>query len=169
MSLARCPLAHLDEQIAQIGIGLDAVHLAGSDQAGEAGPIPVALVMTREERIAAVHGRAADGVFDEVGVTQAPETPFEAAQELPSEIQAALDGPDGAQLVVLALDDSFSATSVSVKKSDLIGVISGYTKPIHAANATVNKGAYAARAILDPKNAAYKQKAKILRKIIPAL
>lgn len=61
-------IGQLDEQIAQIGIGFDAVHLAGADQAGEAGPIAPALVMAGEERIAAVHGRAADGVFHEVGV-----------------------------------------------------------------------------------------------------
>ena len=33
-----------DEQIAQIGIGFDAVHLASADEAGEAGPIAAALV-----------------------------------------------------------------------------------------------------------------------------
>jgi len=61
-------IGQLCEQIAQIGIGLDALHLAGCDQAGEAGPVSAAFVVTGEERIAAVHGRAADGVFHEVGV-----------------------------------------------------------------------------------------------------
>ncbi len=32
------------EEIAQIGIGFDAIHLAGGDQAGEARPVPSALV-----------------------------------------------------------------------------------------------------------------------------
>ena len=35
-----------DEDIAQIGIGLDAVHLTGADQTGEAGPITTALVVS---------------------------------------------------------------------------------------------------------------------------
>ena len=35
-------IGQLREQIAQIGIGLDAVHLAGADQAGEAGPVAAA-------------------------------------------------------------------------------------------------------------------------------
>ena len=61
-------VGELREQIAHIGIGFDAVHLARADQAGEAGPVPAALVMTGEQRVAAVHGRAADGVFHEVGI-----------------------------------------------------------------------------------------------------
>jgi hypothetical protein len=35
-----------DEDIAQIGIGLDAVRLTGADQTGEAGPITTALEKT---------------------------------------------------------------------------------------------------------------------------
>lgn len=37
-----------DEEIAQIGVGLNAVHLAASDQTGEPGPIAAVLVMTGE-------------------------------------------------------------------------------------------------------------------------
>ena len=39
-----------------------------NDQAGKAGPVPAALVMAGKERVAAVHGRAANGIFDQVGV-----------------------------------------------------------------------------------------------------
>jgi len=42
------------EEIAQIGVRLDTVHLAGADQAGEAGPVAAALVVTCEERIATI-------------------------------------------------------------------------------------------------------------------
>ena len=51
------------EEIAQVGIGFDAVHLAGSDQAGEARPGTAALIVAGKKRVAAVHGRAADGVL----------------------------------------------------------------------------------------------------------
>jgi len=78
------------EQIAQIGIGFDVVHLAGrggaensvgrcfppNDQAGEADPVAPALIVAGMERIAAVHDGAADGVFDQVGVdVDAPARP----------------------------------------------------------------------------------------------
>lgn len=45
-------LGEAREQIAEIGIGFDAVHLACADQAGEAGPVARPLVMACEERIA---------------------------------------------------------------------------------------------------------------------
>lgn len=61
-------VGELREQIAQKRIGFDTVHFAGANQAGEASPVTTTFVMASEERIAAVHGRAADGVFDEVGV-----------------------------------------------------------------------------------------------------
>ena len=57
-----------DEEIAQIGIGLDAVHLAGADQAGEAGPITTALIVPRKKCVSTVHGRAADSVLDQIGI-----------------------------------------------------------------------------------------------------
>ena len=66
--LVEMAVGELGEEIAQVGVGFHAVHLAGSDQAGEAGPVPAALVVTGKKRVAAVHGRAADGVFHEVGV-----------------------------------------------------------------------------------------------------
>ena len=47
--------------------GVDLGETAGF-QAGEAGPVSVTLVMDGEERIATVHGRAADGVLNKVGV-----------------------------------------------------------------------------------------------------
>lgn len=56
------------EKIGQVGVRLHAVHLAGTDEAGEAGPIPAALVMAGEQRVATVHGRTSDGVLDQVGV-----------------------------------------------------------------------------------------------------
>lgn len=56
------------EKVPQVGIGFDAIHLAGADQAGEAGPVFSALIMAREQSVAAVHGRAADRVFHQVGV-----------------------------------------------------------------------------------------------------
>ena len=56
------------EQILEVGIGFDAVHLGCADQGGEAGPVSAALVMASKKRVAAVHGRAADGVLDQIGV-----------------------------------------------------------------------------------------------------
>ena len=32
------------EEVAQVSIGLDAIHLAGADQAGEACPVPATLI-----------------------------------------------------------------------------------------------------------------------------
>ena len=65
---AECKIeARISERL-DAAIGLDAVHLACADQAGEAGPISAALVVVGKERVAAVHGGATDGVFDEVGV-----------------------------------------------------------------------------------------------------
>jgi len=61
-------ICEADEEIAQIGVRFNAIHLGSADQAGEAGPVPTALVVPGKQRIAAVHGRAAYGVFDEVGV-----------------------------------------------------------------------------------------------------
>lgn len=61
-------LGEAGKEISQVGIGFDAVHLAGADQTGEAGPVSTALVMTGEESVASVNGRAADRVLDEVGV-----------------------------------------------------------------------------------------------------
>jgi hypothetical protein len=66
--LVEVAIGQLGEQIAQISIGFDAVHLACADEAGEAGPVAATFVMSGEECIAAFHGRAADGVFDKVGV-----------------------------------------------------------------------------------------------------
>ncbi|MBA8821760.1 hypothetical protein FHW00_004118 [Ochrobactrum sp. P6BSIII] len=56
------------EEIAQIGIGLDVVHLASADEIGEPGPIAATFIVTRKKRITTVHGRAADGNFDQVGI-----------------------------------------------------------------------------------------------------
>ncbi len=56
-------VAQPGEEIAQVGVGLDAVHFAGADEAGKAGPVTPAFVVTGKERIATVHGRAADRVL----------------------------------------------------------------------------------------------------------
>jgi hypothetical protein len=56
------------EQVEQIGIGFDAIQFAGADQGRGARPVAPALVMTGEECIATIHGRAANGVFDQVRV-----------------------------------------------------------------------------------------------------
>lgn len=74
------------EEIDQVAIGLDPVHLATADQAGKARPRPAARVVACEECVAAVHGWAADGVLDQVGVDVAvlqkqPEA-FRAAEHL---------------------------------------------------------------------------------------
>ena len=66
--LGEVTVGDADEEVAQVSIRLDAIHFAGADQAGEAGPVAAALVMACEQCIAAVHGRAADGVFHQVGV-----------------------------------------------------------------------------------------------------
>ena len=57
-----------DEQIAQVGVGFNTIHLAASDQTGKSGPVTATFIVAGKERIAAVHGRASDRVFDEVGV-----------------------------------------------------------------------------------------------------
>ena len=54
--LVEMAIGQLGEEITQIGIGFDAVHLACADQAGEAGPVAATFVMAGKERIAAVHG-----------------------------------------------------------------------------------------------------------------
>ena len=56
------------EEVAQVGVGLDAVHFTGADQAGKPSPIAAPFIVPGKERIAAVHGRSADRVFHEVGV-----------------------------------------------------------------------------------------------------
>ena len=56
------------EEIAAAGVGLNAVHLACADQAGVARPVSAALIVAGEKGVAAVHGRAADRVFDKVCV-----------------------------------------------------------------------------------------------------
>ncbi len=67
--LGQVAVSEAGKQIAQVGVGFDAVHLAsGANQAGKARPVSATLVVTGKERVAAVHGRAADGVFDQVGV-----------------------------------------------------------------------------------------------------
>ena len=61
-------VGELGEEVAQVSIGLYAVHLAGSDEACEARPRTAALIVAGKKRVAAIHGRAADGVLDQVGV-----------------------------------------------------------------------------------------------------
>lgn len=56
------------EEVAQIGVGLNAVHFTSADQAGKPGPIAAPFIVPRKERIAAVHGGSADCVFHQVGV-----------------------------------------------------------------------------------------------------
>lgn len=56
------------EEVAQIGVGLNAVHFTSADQAGKPGPIAAPFIVPCKERIAAVHGGAADRVFHQVGV-----------------------------------------------------------------------------------------------------
>ena len=58
----------LRKQVFQIGIWLDAIHFAGADQAGEARPVSTAFVVPGKKRVAAIHCRAADGIFDEIRV-----------------------------------------------------------------------------------------------------
>lgn len=58
------------EEVAQICVGLNAVHFTSADQAGKPGPISAPFVVPGKERIAAVHGRSADRVFHEVGVNR---------------------------------------------------------------------------------------------------
>lgn len=61
-------IGEADEEIAQVGVWFNAVHLACADQAGETGPITAAFIMAGKESIAAVHGWTSDRVFDGVGV-----------------------------------------------------------------------------------------------------
>lgn len=93
------------------------------------------------------------------GVNPPTEAQVEVADELHPEIRTALADQDGAKLVALVLEESFSVTSVSAKKTELIEVIAGYARPLPAADAKANKEAYQALAILDPENAVYNQKA----------
>ena len=52
----------------RIGVWIDAVQFAGFDQGCHARPGAAALVMPGKERVLAVQGDGADGVFDRVGV-----------------------------------------------------------------------------------------------------
>ena len=61
-------VGQLGQEIAKVGVGLNGARLAGADQAGEAFKVPAALVMAGKEGVTSVHGRAADGVFDQVGI-----------------------------------------------------------------------------------------------------
>ncbi len=56
------------EGAAQIGVCVDVIDFAGFDQRGHAGPGVAALVVPGEERVLAIEGYWADGVFDGVGV-----------------------------------------------------------------------------------------------------
>jgi len=56
------------EQVLHVGIRFDAIHFAGTDQACKARPVPAAFIMASEQGVATIHGRAADGIFDEVGI-----------------------------------------------------------------------------------------------------
>ena len=97
----------------------------------------------------------------QVGAANEPaHTQAEAVDALSLEIQKALADQDGAKLVALVLEEGFSVTSVGERKNELIDVISGYARPLPAANAKANKEAYQALAILDPENVVYKQKAE---------
>ena len=49
-------------------VRIDAVHLAGFDQRGDATPGDAALVVAGEECVLAIEGDGADQVFDPVGV-----------------------------------------------------------------------------------------------------
>src|SRR5918993_2744947 len=52
----------------QVGGWLDAVHLGGLDQRGDAAPVPGTLVVTGEERVLACEDQRPDAVLDRVGV-----------------------------------------------------------------------------------------------------
>ena len=95
-----------------------------------------------------------------VAATKATDIPAGPPSEIPPEIKAALDVQDGAKLVAIVNGEDFSVTGVGEKKNDIIGMILSYAKPLPAANATANKEAYQALAILDPDNLAYKEKAQ---------
>jgi len=56
------------QSCAHIGVRVDGVQLAGFNDRGHAGPGAATLIMTRKERVFAVEGYGADGVFDRVGV-----------------------------------------------------------------------------------------------------
>src|SRR5690606_30018412 len=57
-----------DEEIAQIGIGFDAVHPACADETGKARPIASTFIVTSKKRISTLHGRTAYGIFNQVGI-----------------------------------------------------------------------------------------------------
>ena len=61
-------LGQSGEEVHEVGIGIDAIHLCSANERSHACPGASSVVMTGEERIAAVHGRATNGVFDEIGV-----------------------------------------------------------------------------------------------------
>lgn len=56
------------EQVDEVGVWFDAVHPAGSDQAGKPGPTSCPGIVTGKKRIAARHGRTSDRVLDEIGI-----------------------------------------------------------------------------------------------------
>jgi hypothetical protein len=81
-------VGHLDEQVAQISVVLDAVHFTCADQAGELCPIPAALVLSRKQGVAAVNGRASDCVFNKVGVDVDAAVVKEQMESLGASLQA---------------------------------------------------------------------------------
>lgn len=62
------PVGQLGVEIEQIGIGLDAVHAAGADQACEPCPATGAFIVSCKKRVAACHSWASDRIFDQVGI-----------------------------------------------------------------------------------------------------
>ena len=78
----------------QVGFGIDAVHLGGLDERGDAAPIPGALVMAGEQGVLARENQGTDAILDRVGVDLDAAVVEEQLQTLPvvSEVGELLAG-----------------------------------------------------------------------------
>ena len=62
------PIDNLGGDFGQVGVGLDAIELAGLDERGDDGPVLAAAVGASEERILAREGDWPDAALDHVGI-----------------------------------------------------------------------------------------------------
>ena len=78
----------------QVGFGIDAVHLGGLDERGDAAPVPGAVVMAGEQDVLARENQGTDAILDRVGVDLDAAVVDEELQTLPvvSEVGELLAG-----------------------------------------------------------------------------
>ena len=67
----------------QVGGWLDAVHLGGLDQRGDAAPVPGTFIVAGEQRVLAREDQRPDAILDRIGVDLDPAVVEEQLQALP--------------------------------------------------------------------------------------